>query len=119
MNPVVEQFLKAYHQKIDFHQEAARICAQMCETELRAMGKRVIVTWRAKSPDRLAEKCQRRQVEEGKSYNTVDDIAEDIVDVSGVRIALYFPSDQQAVDKAGWRRASAALRFGRGSTRRR
>jgi ppGpp synthetase/RelA/SpoT-type nucleotidyltranferase len=99
MNTVVEQFLKAYRREFDYHQEAARICAQLCETELLGAGKRAIVTYRAKSPDRLAEKCNRRQEEEGKSYNTSDDIANDIIDLSGVRIALYFPSDQQYVDK--------------------
>jgi ppGpp synthetase/RelA/SpoT-type nucleotidyltranferase len=99
MNSVIDQFLTSYRREFDFYEESARICAQLCEVELRGMGKRVIVTYRAKSPDRLNEKLHRREQEEAKSYATTQDILEDIIDFSGVRIALYFPGDQQEIDK--------------------
>ncbi len=98
-NPVVDNFLTAYRREFDYYQEASRLCAQLCEQELRGNGKRVIVTHRAKAPDRLAEKLRRREEEEKKDYRTSQDIYNDIVDLSGVRVALYFPGDVQDVDK--------------------
>ena len=96
---VVDQFLAAYRREFDYYQEASRLCAQLCEQELRGNGKRVIVTNRAKGPDRLADKLRRREQEEKKTYKTAQDIYDDIIDLSGVRVALYFPGDLQDVDK--------------------
>jgi ppGpp synthetase/RelA/SpoT-type nucleotidyltranferase len=98
-NAVVDDFLTAYRREFDYYQEASRLCAQLCEQELRGNGKRVIVTSRAKAPDRLAEKLRRREEEQKKDYRTSQEIYDDIVDLSGVRIALYFPGDLQDVDK--------------------
>jgi ppGpp synthetase/RelA/SpoT-type nucleotidyltranferase len=98
-NGVVNQFLIAYRREFDYYQEASRLCAQLCEQEMRGNGKRVIVTYRAKGPDRLAEKLVRRERDESKDYKTSQDIYDDIIDLSGVRVALYFPGDQQEVDK--------------------
>jgi len=95
MTPIVE-FLRLYPREIDFYQEAARLCAALCEQDLRTIGKRVIVTHRAKRPDRLAEKLEQRNPE--KQYKTAQEIAEDSIDLAGVRIALYFPGDQGDVD---------------------
>jgi ppGpp synthetase/RelA/SpoT-type nucleotidyltranferase len=98
-NSVIDQFLATYRREFDYYQEASRLCAQLCEQELRGNGKRVIVTYRAKNPERLAEKLVRRQQEENKAYKTPQDVYEDIIDLSGVRVALYFPGDSQDVDK--------------------
>jgi len=98
-DPIIEGFLAAYRREFDYYQEASRLCAQLCDQELRGNGKRVIVTHRAKSLDRLAEKLRRRQGEEHKEYKTPQNIYDDIIDLSGVRIALYFPGDAQDVDK--------------------
>lgn len=95
MTPL-DEFLRLYPREIDFYQEAARLCAALCEQELQTMGKRVIVTHRAKRPDRLAEKLEQRNPE--KRYKTVQEIVDDIIDLAGVRIALYFPGDQDDVD---------------------
>jgi len=99
VDDIIEQFLANYRREFDYHQEAARLCAQLCEQELRGNGTRVIVTYRAKNPERLAEKLRRRQQEEKKDYKTAQDIYDDIIDLSGVRVALYFPGDSQDVDK--------------------
>lgn len=94
---ITEQFLTRYLREYDFYQEAARICAQRCETELEQSGIRSIVTYRAKRPDRLRGKVDSRNKE--KNYKTPEDIYKDLVDLAGVRIALYFPGDMDEVEK--------------------
>ena len=50
---VINEFMEYYISKLDFYREAARICAQICETNMEQMGIRTIVTSRAKKPERL------------------------------------------------------------------
>ena len=94
---VIEQFIEAYTKKLDFYREAARFCSQICETNMEQMGIRTIVTSRAKKPERLRNKLEKREI--GKKYNTFEDIMVDIADLSGVRIALYFPGDLSKVQQ--------------------
>jgi ppGpp synthetase/RelA/SpoT-type nucleotidyltranferase len=98
-DPVIDLFLAAYRREFDYYQEAARLCAQLCEQELRGAGKRVIVSDRAKNPERLADKLLRGKQEEKKEYKTAQDIYADIIDLSGVRVARYFPGDAKEVDR--------------------
>ncbi|MCL5961307.1 MAG: RelA/SpoT domain-containing protein, partial [Chloroflexi bacterium] len=93
----VEDFLSRYQREYDYYQEIARLCALQCETELERNGIRAIVTFRAKRPDRLREKVEKRNGQH--SYENVDDIYQDIVDLAGVRVALYFPGDKVEVDR--------------------
>ncbi|MDF2544420.1 MAG: hypothetical protein K0S47_4138 [Herbinix sp.] len=99
---IITEFMDVYTKKHDFYREAARVCAQVCETNMEQMGIRAIVTSRAKKPDRLQEKLEKRELE--KNYASSQDIVEDIADLSGVRIALYFPGDlykvRQLIDSA-------------------
>jgi ppGpp synthetase/RelA/SpoT-type nucleotidyltranferase/Tfp pilus assembly protein PilF len=94
---VIEEFLKQYAQKVDFYREAGRICAHLCETNMEQMGIRTIVTSRAKRVDRLRDKLEKRSVT--KNYASFIEIEEDIADLAGVRIALYFPGDLVKVQK--------------------
>lgn len=94
---IVDIFIKRYTKEYDYFQEASRICAQQCETILQRSGIRAIVTHRAKRPDRLYSKIQKR--DEQKKYKRVEDIYSDIVDLAGVRIAIYFPGDREEVNK--------------------
>ena len=94
---VIDKFLARYAKEYDFYREAARLCAQKCETGLERSGIRAIVTHRAKRPDRLRDKLFKRH--EKRKYRNVDDIYKDIVDLAGVRIAIYFPGDREEVDK--------------------
>ncbi len=55
-----------------------------------------MVTYRAKRLDSLLSKARSRAKE--KSYSTISDVYDDIVDLAGVRIALFFPGDQEEVD---------------------
>lgn len=94
---IIEEFINHYTKEFDFYREASRICAQICETNMEQMGIRAIVTNRAKKIERLRDKLEKRNF--NKNYSSFDDINEDIVDFSGVRIALYFPGDLNKVQQ--------------------
>lgn len=94
---VINGFIKYYIQQQEYYREAARICAQLCETNMEQIGIRTIVTSRAKKTDRLRDKLRKR--DQTKRYNSFDDIFDDIADLSGVRIALYFPGDLYKVQQ--------------------
>jgi ppGpp synthetase/RelA/SpoT-type nucleotidyltranferase len=99
LNTVIDTFVAGYVREFDYYQETARISARLCEQALRDGGMRVIVTSRAKDPERLGEKLRLREKEEGKNYQSDQDIYNDVIDLSGVRIALYFPADAAEVDQ--------------------
>src|SRR6185503_18176019 len=94
---IVDRFIARYTKEFDFYQEASRICSQQCEIVLEQSGKRALVTYRAKRPDKLKDKVLNRNKE--NTYKDVADIYDDIVDLAGVRIALYFPGDIDEVEK--------------------
>ena len=99
-NTVVETFLERYDREVDFFSAACRICATMCEDALKSAQIRSIVTWRAKRPAGLREKLEKRarkREEQGQPYSSDAEIYADIVDLAGVRIALYFPGDRDRV----------------------
>jgi ppGpp synthetase/RelA/SpoT-type nucleotidyltranferase len=96
---LIEDFIARYTKEYDFYDRAGRIAAQSLEADLQAAGVRSIVTSRAKSISRLEEKCRKRVRDRG-DYSSVDAIFEDIVDLAGVRVALYFPAERDQVDGA-------------------
>jgi ppGpp synthetase/RelA/SpoT-type nucleotidyltranferase len=93
--PVIEEFFKHYEREVDYYKEAADIAREKLENALQAEGIRAQVTCRAKSPKRLRKKLYRRYPE--KHYKTFRDIYKDIVDLAGVRVALYLPADRDVV----------------------
>jgi ppGpp synthetase/RelA/SpoT-type nucleotidyltranferase len=93
---LVEDFIARYRKEFDFYDQAARLVAQGLDINLQAAGIRSIVTSRAKSVVRLEAKVRQRLGE--KAYASVDDIYNDIVDLAGARVALYFPGERQQVD---------------------
>lgn len=92
---LITLFVSQYRREYDFYYELARLVSQECDALAAENGIRAIVTFRAKSPDRLEEKLRQREVT--KKYQTEEDIRTDIVDLSGVRIALYFPGDRAKI----------------------
>lgn len=92
---LIDEFMERYIKEYDYYNETARICAEKCEVELERNGIRAIVTYRAKRPDRLRTKLEKRRVK--KNYSSIEDIYKDIVDFAGVRIALYFPGDRDEI----------------------
>jgi ppGpp synthetase/RelA/SpoT-type nucleotidyltranferase len=94
---VIEEFIQRYVKEYDFYSQSANLVAKILESNLRSAGIRCIVTSRAKSLERLEVKCRQRAEEKG--YGSVDDIFDDIADLAGVRVALYFPKERDQVDR--------------------
>jgi ppGpp synthetase/RelA/SpoT-type nucleotidyltranferase len=94
---LVEQFINQYVKEIDYYDNACRISTQQLQHRFHESGIRAIVTSRAKTPERLEPKLRKRQLE--KKYSSICEIYEDIVDLAGVRVALYFPAESAEVDK--------------------
>lgn len=94
-NEIIEFFLKHYEQGYDFYYNLAKLAEEQCEKML-SKDIRAIITSRAKKSKSLKEKIyQRHKI---KNYQSEQDIREDIVDLAGVRVALYFPADREKVD---------------------
>lgn len=94
---IIDQFIARYRREFDFFEQAGRLVAQQLDAQLQASGIRAMVTSRAKNPRRLEAKIRQRAT--SKSYTIVDDIYSDIVDLAGVRVALYFPAEREEIDK--------------------
>jgi ppGpp synthetase/RelA/SpoT-type nucleotidyltranferase len=94
---VIKDFVNRYRREYDYYQQLASIAAQQCEAALQENGIKAMVTNRAKRLDSLEKKIQQRMPE--NLYQSTDDIYNDIVDLAGVRIALYFPGGRSEVDK--------------------
>jgi len=94
--PLIEEFLEHYNREFDYYTEVARIVQQQLEATLLSHGIRAMVTSRAKRPDRLREKLMKRSRD--KVYQVFNDIYKDVIDLAGVRVALYFPGDRGRVE---------------------
>jgi ppGpp synthetase/RelA/SpoT-type nucleotidyltranferase len=97
MEKIIDEFIKQYNVEYDYYTNLSKTCCEVCEKELSAMGIKAITSWRAKSIESLRLKLLKRDRE--KKYQTIEDIKSDIADFSGVRIALYFPNEREAVDQ--------------------
>jgi len=93
----ISQFISRYRKEFDFYEQACRMVAQVLDSHLQSAGIRAIVTSRAKNPTRLEAKVRQRSIK--KNYASVDQIYEDIVDLAGIRVALYFPAEREEVGK--------------------
>lgn len=94
---LISQFVARYRKEYDFYEQACRMTAQVLDSNLQSTGVRAIVTSRAKNPSRLEVKVRQRSVK--TPYETVEQIYEDIVDLAGVRVALYFPAEREEVGR--------------------
>ncbi len=91
---LVSQFIENYKKKIPFYEAAGRLAAAQLESILQSAGIRAMVTSRAKSPDRLKAKVTRRNARRAAPYKNMREIYDDIADLCGVRVSLYFPGDR-------------------------
>jgi ppGpp synthetase/RelA/SpoT-type nucleotidyltranferase len=96
---LIDDFIARYVKEYDYYDQASRLAKDALETNLNAAGVRCIVTSRAKSLSRLEEKCRKRDKDRETPYETFEEVATDIVDLAGVRVALYFPAEREQVDK--------------------
>src|SRR5271156_61192 len=93
---LVEDFIARYRKEYDFYDQVSRLVGQTLEANLQNAGIRSMVTFRAKSIARLEAKVLQRSG--NKTYQSVDDIFADIIDLAGARVALYFPGEREQVD---------------------
>jgi ppGpp synthetase/RelA/SpoT-type nucleotidyltranferase len=93
---LIDSFIARYRKEYDFYDQAARIVAQSLDLSLQTAGIRSMVTARAKSVARLEAKVRKRAMD--KKYDALEDIYDDLVDLAGVRVALYFPGERDQVD---------------------
>ncbi|KUJ22898.1 uncharacterized protein LY89DRAFT_313594 [Mollisia scopiformis] len=96
---VIGSFIADWVQIKYFYSEAASLAQELCETLLASNAIRAIVTHRVKQGHRLEAKLRERVRKLGREYKTAREIRDDVVDLAGVRIALYFPSDREKIDK--------------------
>ncbi len=94
---VITEFIQQYNKEFDFYQELARIVATKLEDQVIKRGIKAMITHRAKRPDRLKEKLLKRNKE--KNYKSRDEISNDVLDLAGVRAALYFPSESSILEE--------------------
>lgn len=92
---LIDDFMARYVREYDFYEKASRLVASRLQQDLDEAGVRCIITNRAKSITRLEAKCRQRNAK--TPYSSVEQIYDDIVDLSGVRVALYFPLQRTLV----------------------
>lgn len=97
MSTLIDDFLEQYARERDYYVKVVELARILLESLLEQQGIRAIVTGRAKSLHRLRSKLEARIPE--KHYTSFEQMRGDIVDLAGVRVALYFPGDRQRVDK--------------------
>lgn len=95
---LINQFVENYKKKYKFYETAGQLAANQLEMALQAAGIRAIVTSRAKNPGRLKSKVIRRNARREIPYKNMREIYDDIADLSGVRVSLYFPGDRDKAD---------------------
>lgn len=95
---VIDKFMENYYKEKSYYNDLAKTVGNKCKVLLNDRGIQSIVTWRAKNAESLRNKLIARQ-EGGKHYESSDSITNDIHDLAGVRIALYWPKDQRLVGK--------------------
>lgn len=95
-NKIISQFVIEFNKEIDVYENVKREIHKLLEKKLHDTGVMALVTSRVKDPGRLKEKLMNRNNE--KPYVSKEDIYSDIVDLIGLRIALYFPNDIDRVE---------------------
>jgi ppGpp synthetase/RelA/SpoT-type nucleotidyltranferase len=92
---VIDAFVKNYEHELDYFTEVANLAQDKLDQALQDAGIKAVVSARAKRPNRLEKKLRKRGPK--KHYQTFRDIYDDIIDLAGVRVALYFPADRERV----------------------
>ncbi|MDU6410078.1 MAG: RelA/SpoT domain-containing protein [Yersiniaceae bacterium] len=97
MSKAIKEFVSRYEKEFDFYQNLSLNVESKIKNYLSKAGIRAIVSSRAKSMTRLDVKLEDR--DKKKNYKHVNEIYDDIVDLAGVRVALYFPGDMKLVEE--------------------
>jgi len=94
----IKQLVNEYKTQYDYYEAVGKLASRKLEALLEGSAVRAIVTFRTKSARSLERKLRQRSLKRREPYLTISDVYDDIVDLSGVRIALYFPGDKDKVD---------------------
>lgn len=97
MKQLIEEFISHYNEERQHYESVKERVAKTVESRLKDSGILAITSSRLKDSDRLREKLHARDRE--KQYLSLKDIKDDIVDLVGIRIALYFPNDAKKVGR--------------------
>ncbi len=97
MDKIIQEFISQYKLEYDYFSNLAKKACDICDRDLSKYGIKAITSWRAKKPDSLSNKLAKR--DKSKNYTSASDIRTDIADFAGVRIALYFPTEREEVDR--------------------
>jgi ppGpp synthetase/RelA/SpoT-type nucleotidyltranferase len=97
MSPLTEEFVQQYEERRCHYILRATRAEQRCREILSNHGIPAIVSSRAKCPIRLRQKLEERDAE--LHFSSEADIYSNIVDLFGVRIAVYLPSHAQKVSR--------------------
>jgi ppGpp synthetase/RelA/SpoT-type nucleotidyltranferase len=99
-NDPIKQFMEAYKTSQPYYERLAKAAAKKCEEAVKTEnGIDCNVSWRAKTPESLETKLRTRQEKGHAVYNDQQNILNDILDIAGVRIALYWPKERERVEK--------------------
>lgn len=96
-NEIINQFLDSYERESDFFYRLAEIVSGQCREWVKSNGIRAIISFREKDIESLTQKIIHRN--STNEYSSVKQIYDDIKDLAGVRIALYFPQDIDRVEE--------------------
>lgn len=78
-----------------YYENVARHCADLLEKRMTQEGIRGLVTWRVKKIDRLRQKLRKKWTTE--PFSATSSIYEMVHDFAGIRVAPYFPGDQEKI----------------------
>ena len=96
---LINQFIENYKKKLTFYEILGRISSSQLEDALQSAGIRAMVTYRIKNPGRLKSKITAHEMSSVTvPYKNMKEIYEDIADLCGIRVSLYFPGDRIKVD---------------------
>ncbi|MFA5917383.1 MAG: RelA/SpoT domain-containing protein [Candidatus Gracilibacteria bacterium] len=98
MSLIIEKFIEQYKREFDYYEKISYDASKIIEESLVNKGIKAIVTSRAKDPVSLLEKLKLKDNNNPIPYKSLSIIRKDIKDLSGVRIALYFPSDKEKIN---------------------
>ena len=94
---LIDAFVKVYKHEFEYFERVAEEVSDQLVDVLQEAGIKAAVTFRAKKPRKLKAKLIKRN--QTKQYKSFQDIYDDVVDLAGVRVALYLPADREAVGK--------------------
>lgn len=98
-NEHIQKFLIGWKHERDHYANLAEKARIICERELQSSAIQAQVTCRAKDLGSLRNKLVQRNSTIPGGYKSDSHIREDIVDLAGVQIALYFPNHRAMVEK--------------------